>query len=188
MLIAGVVTSLSLGILTIRAGQISMSRTIADNLAREGIEQVRAIRDSNWLADQNAVDEDENPTWRWDAGLCDASDPLDQLAILDMGEGYGAFSLQWGLTNTTDPRTRIYEINNKQQHINYYMQSMTEPVTTEPDFIVTRTPFSRHLFIMGNKLCDGSSPQYTVESVVSWVEYGTKHESILQEDLYNWRP
>lgn len=68
IIITGVVAALTLGIANLSAGVTSESRIVAANLAREGVEVVRNIRDTNWTRG-NAWDADlaiGTYTLRWD--------------------------------------------------------------------------------------------------------------------------
>jgi len=49
IIVSSVVTVIALGIVTVRGGRESEYRIVGANLAREGIEYFRNIRDSNWL-------------------------------------------------------------------------------------------------------------------------------------------
>ncbi len=60
VMVIGVFGAVYLGVFTIRAAQTSQLDVVAENLAREGIESVRWIRDFNW---RQAID--------WDTGLAD---------------------------------------------------------------------------------------------------------------------
>lgn len=52
VMVVGIAGAVSLGIISIRAGQTSQLDVVAENLAREGIESARAVRDYNWTYDQ----------------------------------------------------------------------------------------------------------------------------------------
>ncbi|KKW36714.1 MAG: hypothetical protein UY81_C0016G0009 [Candidatus Giovannonibacteria bacterium GW2011_GWA2_53_7] len=103
ILITGLVTTMALGLMTIRAGQVSQSRTIADNLAREGIEVIRNIRDTNWLIDIDKINVengdplrcgiDTGPV-RWDTCFCNTN---DDTVTLELTPGTG-----WALNPDPD--------------------------------------------------------------------------------------
>ncbi len=169
VLVAGVVTALALGIITVRAGQISESRTIADNYAREGIERVRNMRDSNWLEGV-----------AWDTDLCNAP---DETAIPVLAQAM-TWSLDWGVNAIDSAGAVVYEREDATLMLRYGMQT-TEAVP--PD--ATATPYRRLLTIHPNGNCDlGEATTYTVTSLVEWDEHGATHESELVETLTNWRP
>lgn len=58
LIMAVVIGSITMGIYTTRLGRSSDNKIVALNLAREGIEYVRNLRDSNWLNDR-----------AWDEGI-----------------------------------------------------------------------------------------------------------------------
>jgi len=61
--------TISLIISTITASRISQNRIEATNLAREGIEAVRSIRDSNWLKRSQNVKNLAGTIFAWDENL-----------------------------------------------------------------------------------------------------------------------
>jgi len=189
ILVAGVVTALALGIMTIRSGQISQSRTIADNLAREALEQVRAIRDSNWLADQNAV-EDGNPTWRWDLNLCDDEMTTAKL-VIDPDTFFS--SISW--TEESIDQAVVYRVSDPDRSLVYYQQ-ISDANGGTPPADSTPTVYRRWIQIEpqpATNNCVSVAPDlvpdyYVVTATVQWVESGATHTAELREDLYNWRP
>lgn len=83
VMVVGIAGAVSLGIISIRAGQTSQLDVVAENLAREGIEAARAVRDYNWTY---------SPTWDRDLGRGNyrvevgiAGDPAAGQVILDAG-------------------------------------------------------------------------------------------------------
>ncbi len=112
VIIAAVVGSMTLIVSTITAGRVTQSRVEAANFAREGIEIVRGIRDSNWIrrdqnvADIHPTDPNNRTTTKWDdTGRIDDG-------YIPLGDGTGIYvavlkSTGWELkTDTAD--TRIY--------------------------------------------------------------------------------
>ena len=77
LLIIGLISLMVLVRATISASSVSSSRLLAANLAREGIELVRGIRDTNWLQGQ-AWDTNIKGTGNERAGIIDYND-FDQL-------------------------------------------------------------------------------------------------------------
>ena len=81
---------LGLAFSNLTAAQANSDRIIAANLAREGIEVVRHVRDSNWLRQEANVDKDGNPGngltfYSWDDFHDDWPD--DATPALDCGSG-----------------------------------------------------------------------------------------------------
>lgn len=177
ILIAGLVTTMALGIMTIRAGQVSQSRTTADNLAREGIEVVRNIRDTNWLKDAA----------RWDAGLCQVDDPT---ASLDLAPATG-----WSLNFTTnnidsDAATVRQVVTPGPNPIYYFTQAIVaDSKPTIYHRLITLEPSPEVTITNCNSTETSQIPNYyTVTSEVKWNEQGATHSTRLIEQIYNWRP
>lgn len=171
ILISGLVTSLSLGILTIRAGQVSLSRTIADNLAREGIELVRSIRDTNWLKGD-----------AWDSGLCV---PLDPTAGLILDPVQFTWALDRAENSIDDSNALVYLNNDTVNRLVAYVQYASDPPA---DAVATK--FRRLITIVPNGAGCSDVPgptNYTVTVKVQWEENGSMHDSTLEETLFNWR-
>ena len=76
VILAGVLGGLTLVISSITAARRTQQQIIAQNLAREGLELVRSVRDSNWLDPNYPTSPDA-----WDRGLIDTTpDPDDPTA------------------------------------------------------------------------------------------------------------
>lgn len=74
LLTTGIIGGLGLAIFAIGASDVTLNQIIATNLAREGIEVVRNIRDTNWLTDALADCSAEIGTGQqcyknWDSGF-----------------------------------------------------------------------------------------------------------------------
>jgi Tfp pilus assembly protein PilV len=66
IIIVSVLTATTLIVSTIGAGRASQNRIEAANIAREGIEIVRGIRDANWLRRAQNVTDTSGNTYQWD--------------------------------------------------------------------------------------------------------------------------
>lgn len=179
ILVTGVVTTVVLGVTTIRAGQAAQNRTIADNLAREGIEHVRHIRDTNWL--NSPVD--------WHDQLC----PIltDYTAILEYNPIVSDWNLNFNFDSMDQPQARIFleEGKDSGEKYAYYLQT-SEFITPEG---AQDTPFRRLLTVIPMNAesqlvtdCD-SADYFSVKADVEWEEKGTLYNSTLIEHLYNWK-
>lgn len=106
VIMAAVLGSSSLIISTITAGQVSQNRVVAANFAREGIELVRSMRDSNWLKiEQNEKVGGALPVWN--TGLPAASYILKYTA--------SSTSASWSLVSCgacSGTSTTIYKTTN----------------------------------------------------------------------------
>jgi len=178
ILVTGVTTTVVLGVTTIRAGQVAQNRTIADNLAREGIEHVRHIRDTNWL----------NTSSNWYDQFCPI--PGDYTAILEYNPIILAWNLDFIFNDMTDPQARIFLEEGKEadEKFAYYFQTDQ----ANPPAGTLTTPFRRLLTITPkndiHQTVDCSSAVYfLVQTSIEWNEKGATHNSTLIEHLYNWK-
>ncbi len=107
ILIIGILGAVSLSIYTIRAGASSKDDIIAENLAREGIEAVRWLRDDNWVKEAG-----------WNKGL----DKPDEYRILlgDLGNPGDSVDLQKskeGEISIEHPFYRLCLLDGQYQHM-----------------------------------------------------------------------
>ena len=93
IIITAVSSSLALVQSSIVASRVSGSQVVAANLAREGIEVVRAMRDSNWLAGQS-----------FQAGL---TDPASKIARPGLDPATATWSLSFGNWTVDSPEAQL---------------------------------------------------------------------------------
>ncbi len=185
----GIITTAVSSALTLVQASISAEKTsemsiVAVNLAREGLEVVRAMRDSNWLADVE-----------WDQGL--HGDSSDYTAIPVFAPEANAWSLNFDANAIGEPMTRVYRYGTGSgaAAVGLFVQA------AEPPFGTVATPFYRLVTV--DAICDVSGPPY--EAVESGTEcagdkVGVRVRSVVQfkigdrprsleveETLYNWR-
>lgn len=145
---------------------LSRQKFIAVNVAREGLELVRAVRDYNWFSNP------DNTLWM-DNGLCDLPrfkiDRQIAYAVVNNGQdvepvtdpaGAKLFVLstgEWSHTNSGSLTTTPYS--------NYYSRVMEIDCSTK----------------------DGDPPYVTVSSRVRWTDRGENREVVVKERLYNFR-
>ena len=184
------------GMMTIRAGQVSQSRTIADNLAREGIEIVRNIRDTNWLIDIDKINVengdplrcgiDTGPV-RWDTCFCNTN---DDTVTLELTPGTG-----WALNPDPDDidsdAALVYLVSavDPDDPPSYYTQAPAG--NAEPTIyhrLITLKPSATSISDCASNDPDAIPENYTIKSEVNWTEKGKTHSAKLIEQIYNWRP
>ena len=167
--------------------QQSESRIVAGNLAREGVEVVKNIRDSNWLKMDNNV-----PTVSWDTNLVAGQMVITNLIPPVSGNESAS------LTPLLNGNDKLYYHNS-----GYFYDTITS----------TSSPYSRIITIKpicckdsaGDLQCDSNDfqilqsgtacvgPDYwlkiglDVESKVSWFLNNKNEESVIHEQLFNWR-
>jgi Tfp pilus assembly protein PilV len=174
IIIASVITIISLSIVTIRGGRASEYRVIAANLAREGIEYFRNIRDTNWLVEDNSWDTD-----------------LDEGAYIIEFNG-----TDWKKSVSTDINTCsgdqscnlkivVAEVPNK----GIYCHNTSSFCVTDASSL-RNTQFYRLITIEDTLISVTSGTTYTTKNIrsqVRWTEKGKSHDVILGETLTPWR-
>lgn len=173
ILTSGIFAVMSLVIGNLTTERAGTMRVQALNLAREGLEAVKNIRDSNWVAGDT--------TWN---GIIDS----DQTAQLTFGRNDGTITLDF--TPNSIDEASVYQSDG------VYLQG-SEAVGG------VKTPFSRLISIQPilcieeeelNDKCvelgfisPDNAVGIIINSQVEWYEAGRRHELILREKLYDWR-
>lgn len=182
VIITGLTGALSLAISNLSSVSVSGNRVIAGNLAREGIEVVRNIRDGNWLYGCPGV----NNCRSWDEELFISED--DHTATVNFMEVGPDGKNQWminpapNILGSGETRLRL----NDKDIYNHMSGNIT--------------PFSRLLIL--DEICDdfnveaeGSSCEnqgkkrigIRVISEVQWSERGGQQNLSIEDNLYNWK-
>lgn len=190
----GVITVGVVGTVTLTTGSLASStdtaaRVVATNLAAEGIEVVRQIRDNNWLAGCPDPDRLASP-YKWEKGGCfswhtglSGLIPTDSAIVILDSDTYG-WSLDFGALKLTDDKTRLY-VPRAGTGLWYQTAGTSGEETTN---------FSRLIKIL--KICEDDTVQedtcesqigVEVRSQVGWSEQGRVNSLIISDRLYNWR-
>lgn len=208
VILVSLITTLGLILLTRHASQVSKNQILARNLAREGIEVVRSIRDSNWLAF------DSGTLISWNEGL-ESIDDYSAVSSLDPDTG------TWTLLFTpdeTDMQTNLTVIwFNRGTPPDSGVYTQFDPASPRPGF----EPTNYWRLLRLNPICwkrdNGRAIQSTetiapegancstvtdpfpalpgtfeqvgiaVSSVVRWREQTKTHDTELVEYIYNWK-
>ncbi len=191
VILVATISATTLIVTTISAGQSSEDKIVAANLAREGVEIVRGIRDSNWIKRaQNVVDGTGAgaTTTRWD----DTSlPPPSHDGYVSLGNATGKcyfavydINYGWFLTEgsampcTTFPsEARINQVTDAGQT---YLTSQSCPSVCSP------TKFSRMISIQLVSTDTNAGDYLDVRSTVIWNNHGDK-TYVATERLYDWR-
>lgn len=197
ILMMGVIGFSTLTMATIVTSRTSELRIVAANLAREGIEVARNIRDSNWLkidAGQAGV------SWNKDLFYVGGG-VLDYTAVAEFKDSTGVWVLFFPDASSIDDNgAKIYYDTLTSLYLQH--QPLPQPATIkETPFkrLITLNPICRdgsgnEQIIIDSHICSdllplGSYSQVGIDvvSYVKWGEAGRTHEIKQEERLYNWR-
>ena len=171
---------------SITAGRISQNRVEAANFAREGVEIVRAIRDSNWLKfEQNELDPSTGAPPLWNAGL---------------SAGTKRAVLSFGLTNTwllqsctggcTASNTVIYKVTHTSGRV-WYAQYQSQAACNAGGRTCVATKFNRTIqlsYINDDLNSDGTAEQYLLAvATVNWTDRSGPKTLSAQTRFYDWK-
>jgi type II secretory pathway pseudopilin PulG len=159
IVVVALISILSLTVSGMNTSRQSENNLIAMNLAREGIEVIRSLRDSNWLS--NDV---------WSLGLLGVT--LDGEAIPVYSFSENRWSLNFSPDSFADSATVLYINDN-----GMYAQEALIPGNAQ------KTIFSRLLFIEANS----EQTSLRVTSTVRWQEKSRMKEIKLISELWNWK-
>ena len=178
VILTGVISGLTLTAYNLNASASSEARLIAANLAREGLEVVRQLRDSNWLAGnpwyQDIVEEGEyrftvefDPESNLWATVAQAESLADcDLCFLYLDETNGVYS-----HNAAGALTRYQRLLVKRE------------ICWDP------TVASEALLEEGEECVDYGAPLvgWQVESQVAWTDSSGSNAITLTDKIYDWR-
>ncbi len=165
--------------------QRDTDQVTAMNLAREGIELAKQLRDSNWLGGKN-----------FDDGMFNLNDVTDYTGTPHWF-GNDMPSFQFTANSLGDGDTIVLALTDPGTPEFYANQ------TLQPPIIGTPTPFQRlvtfhpicgdetHVLDSGLNCSsiqvDTPKIGVRVESHVSWVRKGKQNDTMIFTDLYDWR-
>lgn len=181
IIIIGLVGTITLILWTIAVGNVSQSQIVALNLAREGVEVARSIRDSNWLAMDSGI-----AGTVWNTGF--PPDAGGYYAIPKMNITGGVWDAKWTLDQTNEAAISTWGTETNVYLDNMYTQGSG----------ISPTQFQRRLFLQ--PICDDRSivaegmsctPQtvvgFQVTAEVRWNERGRDHSSKIVDQLFDWK-
>lgn len=199
--IAGIVATLALILSTLFVSNVSQVEIIATNLAREGIEVTRSIRDGNWLKVDSAI-----PNATWNMNLADAGG-LDYTAIPTFDATTGIWSLDFTPDTLNDDATVLWVDSNGQynqfpgagtgsyRQLGQYHRLLTllpicwdaahnEKIALEGE---TCDRYDGPVTLGGDPDPNYSQVGIEVTSKIQWSDHGKTHDVTLVEKMYNWK-
>lgn len=180
IIVTSITSSLALVQSSITAARIGGSQVVAANLAREGVEVARSLRDGNWLAGRS-----------FETGLVDAAGKTAR-PILDLSKG--EWTLSFAPTSLTSQNAAVYLSRE-----GVYVQADVAPpgAAATPyarvmtlDDICRDTASGAERIAGGADGCLGSEMRVglAVSSSVRWsTGVGTPRTITVEERLYDWR-
>jgi type II secretory pathway pseudopilin PulG len=185
VLSTAIVAALSLAVASLAAEQVSLDQVTAGNLAREGIEVVRLMRDGNWLANRE-----------WDDGLYDAAGSLDYDGAPRFDPQAGTWAFAFGVDQLTDAGAIVYRHTGGDGGavVGLFRQASAAPggaVDSGFRRLVTMNPIcedaSGNLAVITSGTCpaDGKVGVQALSSV-RWQSAGRVHELTVEERMYDW--
>lgn len=180
IIVTSITSSLALVQSSITAARIGGSQVVAANLAREGVEVVRSLRDGNWLAGRS-----------FETGLVDAAGKTAR-PILDLSKG--EWTLSFAPTDLASQNAAVYLSRE-----GLYVQADVAPsgAATSPyarvmtlDYVCRDSASGAERIVGGAGGCLGSETRVglAVSSSVRWsTGVGIPRTMTVEERLYDWR-
>ena len=151
------------------------------NLAREGAEIVKNIRDSNWLKVESNILDNGNP-WRWDRGLAGGVGSVNyQSTILEDQDKEQLYLNQDGFyTNETTNQNSPY----RREII------LRDICCSDGDYNLKCDNNNFQLMTSPDDHCTGDGELkigIDVQSIVNWQMKGKPRRVIVQDQIFNWK-
>lgn len=160
----------------IRVQEISSDRLVASNLAREGVEYVKEIRDSNWLAGS-----------AFNAGMYSGTD-YTAIPIWTNGEFTG---LDFGPTSISSDTYTLVKLSSNAATANaLYAQGPAYPGTaTMFRRLLLLQPICSDMTVVAEGASCGALQVVGVRitSTVTWTKRGTTRQSQVIDEIYDWK-
>jgi len=187
IIISGIVGSLSLSIQNQTSLKDARGRLLAVNLAREGVEVARNIRDTNWLSCEIAEgvlscnNWDDSFSAGADITAVPVFDPLTNSWILDFDAESidGDLARLWRRTTGDSKFVGV--------HFNSSSVSPSDSVLTNYRRVLEIRSICSDKTVID--VCDVGKTKIgvVVKSIVSWEEGGKTSQITAEERLFNWR-
>ncbi len=178
IIVVGISGVMSLSGSNLVASNISTQELLAINLAREGVEIITNIRDSNYL--DNSLS--------WDNGLNSGGNNDD--GILEYNDATNTWSVDFLSNNTTfaDSGTIMYlDPNTKMYRQNSTIVSGWEPTQYKRLVNINRICDTDVTDYVDNQQCSGSTVGYRILSEVEWSDRGNTRSVTIEKRIFNWR-
>ena len=179
IIVSSISSSLALVQSSITASRIGGTHVVAANLAREGLEVARSIRDTNWLSGRS-----------FQVGLVD---PAGKTAKPALDRSTGTWSLRFGVLTLGDAGTATYLGAD-----GVYVQADVQPAgsAVSPYFRLLTLDFicrddaggAERIVADGSCLGTETLAGLAVSSAIQWVTVAGSSQTLTAEErFYDWR-
>jgi hypothetical protein len=179
VIIVGLTAASTIVFSNARLEERSTDEVVASNLAREGVEFAKAIRDSNWMRGGGTP---------FDEGLHDDED-YTGVPFVDGGVFQG---FVFGGDDMTAPEMMIRRSSNLASPQLFVQGPGTLGETTIFRRLVTLHPICSNQEVITSGTCLDLIPSQTkigirVSSLVQWTKRNATRQTTIIDDLYDWR-
>lgn len=194
VIMTATISATTLIVSTISAGQVGKDKVVAANFAREGLEVIRGIRDTNWIRRAEnvtvGIDSDNPPLVQWNSspdGFADVYPTLDSTSTPRCYSIKLQPSGDWRL-NPPDSCANSHQINRAVSTSSPPVTMYTENSTCQAGYTCSATKFRRVVKIerKTDSFFDASAYYMKVTTIITWNNHGAKTYS-MSENLYDWR-
>lgn len=178
----GIVGVITLTFSSLRSTETSIKQIVAANLAREGVEVVRNIRDSNWLADSVGTPVD------WRTGLASGTD-YDGAVAFD--PALNLWTIDFTYDSPDDSELELYRDANgvyQPKFINPSGQTTGYSRFLEMKIICINKTNNNIRIVESGSSCPGGFEDFGLKvlSSVKWQEKTGPKIFTVEEDIYDW--
>ncbi len=174
----GVVTGLTLTSYNLTATSISETQLIAANLAREGLEAIRQIRDANWLKGNV-----------WNAGIVDPGQYRLTVDFDAVTNNWIALTQTEDIEDCADCRLKLDKDSGVYSHGGTGGLTNYKRLITVQDICWQEALSDEAVLAVGQECADFNQQLigWQLESAVTWSETVAERQINMIDRLYDWR-
>jgi hypothetical protein len=167
------------------------ARVLAVNLAREGVEVVKNIRDTNWLHIENNEACGSSDPCLWDSGLVDlvgaGTGTIKNISLSDVYIDFNVENINNELTKLyTDKITGLYGHDNAGNSTRYRRMIKIQNICCI-DSAPQDLKCDDFNFQFQSAVCPNLKVGLSVASTVNWTIEGRTRELTVYNRLFNWK-
>lgn len=181
IIMMGLVATIEVARTSLIGHQEANTRVVATNLAREAVEVIHNIRDSNWLDKKS-----------WENGLSDPVGGHIGVPVLDY------FNNEWSIDYTAatfaDEITKVYRFTSGSYNGLFIQQSLGPPVNSEITMFKRLVKLKSICYDNGAQTIEDSDSCFVGDKIgvrivveVRWQERGRPHDLTVEDSVYNWK-